>query len=223
MNLSNSKFWSNYCGWLVALSYSRTSTGLCACVSAQAVLMLDSGKKAEIRQKNMNKKAVKRMKNKKKEMDQIIALNMIMQKNKKNDACIRKQNSRSNMTSQKKIHINKQATIKRKSDHKSCLRFLKPGATYFDENIIVPHNIGPMTFVCSACNALMFQTEKHNKAQAFSLCCSYGKIIIPGITPPLNELQKLYANNDEESKEFRKKNPNVQFSPGFVICWYRLG
>ncbi len=72
-----------------------------------------------------------------------------------------------------------------------------------DENSITQYNVGPMTFVCSGCNALMFEKELHH-GTAYSLCCGYGKIKVPDIKPPPATLQKLYTEDNEKSKEFRK-------------------
>ncbi len=74
-------------------------------------------KKAEIREKNRKRQALKRMKNKQEKISQIIALNiMIVENDKKNNARIRKQNSRSNMTAEKKAEIREKDRIRRALD-----------------------------------------------------------------------------------------------------------
>ncbi len=73
-----------------------------------------------------------------------------------------------------------------------------------NENDIEPFSVGSMTYVCSACNALMFEKELH-KGSVYSLCCGYGKIKIPDIKPPPPILQKLLTENNDTSKEFRTK------------------
>ncbi len=74
---------------------------------------LTSEKKAEIREKDRIRRALKRMKNKQEKIDQIIALNMIVENNKRNNARIRKQISRSNMTAENKAEIREKDRIRR--------------------------------------------------------------------------------------------------------------
>ncbi len=104
---------------------------------------------------------------------------------------------------QKTVHQKLDKTRKQYAKH-SSLKYLKPSTTYFNEDLIPQYDIGSMSETCTACNAKMFVDEKCNKAGAFSLCCAYGRIKIPGIKPPPKALQNLYTKNNRESKEFRK-------------------
>ncbi len=72
----------------------------------------------------------------------------------------------------------------------------------FDENGIEPYSVGSMTYICSACHALMFQKELH-RGSVFSLCCGYGKIKVPDIKPPPPMLQTLLTANSASAKDFR--------------------
>ncbi len=104
------------------------------------------------------------------------------------------------LTSEVKDEMRKQNTKRQalKRAGKKQSRAQSELITDFDENDITPYDVGPMTFICSACNSLMFAKELH-RGSVYSLCCGYGKIKVP----PLS-LQKLYTENDEKSKEFRK-------------------
>ncbi len=87
---------------------------------------------------------------------------------------------------------------------KSCLFSIQPYSTYFDENIIPVHDIGLMSAKCKECDAYMFEIEKHDKFNAYSLCCNYGKVKILPIKPPPIDLQELFTEPDTKAKEFRK-------------------
>ena len=63
-----------------------------------------------------------------------------------------------------------------------------------------------MSYRCSACSALMFKDEVHKgklENAKFALCCSYGKISLPDITSPPEDLKHLLEDNDSVSKAFR--------------------
>ena len=93
---------------------------------------------------------------------------------------------------------------RKKASNISCIKNFTPKSAYFDEQVIQYHNIGLMSFICSACKARMFEAELHNKKNAYSLCCNYGKVKIPAIKPPPQELRNLFTHEDDISKEFRK-------------------
>ena len=123
---------------------------------------------------------------------------------KKEQDKIGKQLARSKMTPSQKEETRKLDRQRKQLNAKSVVKQLKPCAMYFNEDVIPTHNIGLMSATCTACKAIMFEAELHNKKNAFSLCCNYGKVKIPNIRPPPQELRNLFTHEDNVSKEFRK-------------------
>ncbi len=115
---------------------------------------------------------------------------------------------RESLTSQAQDKIKQkdkeQHAVKRVKNRKLLKATRKIMGQNLNENDIKPHHVGPMTFICSECNALMFEKELH-RGSAYSLCCGYGKVKVSDIKQPPPILQKLYTEMDTSSKEFRTK------------------
>ncbi len=126
---------------------------------------------------------------------------------------IKERHKRKEVARRKSLTSETKDRIKQKDKEQHALRRMKDrqlkaerkstGLQHFNEDDIEPHHVGPMTFVCSSCNALMFEKELH-RGSVYSLCCGYGKVKVPDIKPPPAILQKLYTENDTTSKDFRK-------------------
>ncbi len=80
--------------------------------------------------------------------------------------------------------------------HTSCIKTLKPMSAYFDEGTVSLCNIGCNSYVMHKCLTLNYITKQIN--------CSYGKVKIPDIKPPPEELQYFFTDQDAVYKEFRK-------------------
>ncbi len=115
----------------------------------------------------------------------------------------RKQQSRAKMSHDEKS-VQRKIYHKKQMCQKSHITSIKPTATHFNEDKMPVHTLGLMNATCSACNAWMFDKEKHNKFDKYSLCCNYGKVRIPHIKQPPLELQNLFTEPDTQAKEFRK-------------------
>ncbi|GJT56209.1 ATP-dependent DNA helicase PIF1-like protein [Tanacetum coccineum] len=70
------------------------------------------------------------------------------------------------------------------------------------------HNLGPPSYECSSCHAIMWYEERNDKAKravnpTFSLCCQEGKVLLPRFneTPP--PLKKLLDYNDATTSRFK--------------------
>ena len=75
---------------------------------------------------------------------------------------------------------------------------------------VVYYNIGPLSFECQNCKALMWYEERCRKGNSatnpmFSLCCQRGKVLLPKFNeapPPLN---KLMDYNNPASLRFKEQ------------------
>ncbi|KAJ7280767.1 hypothetical protein C8J57DRAFT_960741, partial [Mycena rebaudengoi] len=69
-------------------------------------------------------------------------------------------------------------------------------------------NLGPMNLVCPQCGALHWKAELLSKSTAnsfhFGTCCLDGKIQLPAVRVPPQELRELYDGSSHYSKEFIK-------------------
>jgi len=77
------------------------------------------------------------------------------------------------------------------------------------------HDLGRMQHVCRHCNALHWEAESTG-AEGYSMCCSKGKVQLPGWAEPPLVLKRLYEDNTPEGREFRKNlrayNSCLQFA-----------
>eukprot|EP01022_Parablepharisma_sp_SALTPOND_P030442 TRINITY_DN7629_c1_g2_i1.p1 TRINITY_DN7629_c1_g2~~TRINITY_DN7629_c1_g2_i1.p1 ORF type:complete len:1733 (+),score=72.80 TRINITY_DN7629_c1_g2_i1:935-6133(+) len=68
--------------------------------------------------------------------------------------------------------------------------------------------IGDKSAICCKCKAQMWTLEKHKgkpRKLKFSICCNYGKMSLPPITPSPKVLADLYTGSSTAAKEFREK------------------
>ncbi|GJZ62274.1 DNA helicase PIF1, ATP-dependent [Tanacetum coccineum] len=81
------------------------------------------------------------------------------------------------------------------------------------------HNLGPPSYECPACHAVMWYGERNDKAKrdvnlTFSLCCQEGKVLLPlfNETPP--PLKQLLDYKDTTTSRFREQIRvyNIMFS-----------
>ena len=77
---------------------------------------------------------------------------------------------------------------------------------------VEPFSVGLMNNLCNGCGALMFAGETHKgklgkngeKGTAvFSMCCRYGKIVVPKLKDPPDLLKKLLTEDNGEARKFR--------------------
>ena len=63
-----------------------------------------------------------------------------------------------------------------------------------------------MSEVCQYCNALHWKAERLSKSRKnnvfFRTCCNSGRVQLPPLDPPPDEIQALFTNQDPASKEF---------------------
>jgi uncharacterized protein YlaI len=68
---------------------------------------------------------------------------------------------------------------------------------------------GDQTYICPTCHAKLWKDEALRSAQSkakssFSLCCSYGKVKLPDLKEPPQDLKSLYSCSDSKAKHFMK-------------------
>ena len=85
---------------------------------------------------------------------------------------------------------------------------LKPLNLYTsDHSLPVYHDIGKMKYICCSCKAYMWKQEIHvgtlDKTATFSTCCMQGKISLPVIQDPPEQLKLLLLSDTPEAKDFR--------------------
>ncbi|MCL7044604.1 hypothetical protein MKW94_018281, partial [Papaver nudicaule] len=72
----------------------------------------------------------------------------------------------------------------------------------------VRHFLGKMDVKCIHCGALHFMEERLTKSSlknpTFGTCCLEGKIKLPTLREPPEELKRLYEGGDELAKSFRR-------------------
>ncbi|KAJ7648420.1 hypothetical protein B0H17DRAFT_959067, partial [Mycena rosella] len=70
------------------------------------------------------------------------------------------------------------------------------------------HDLGPMNAKCRHCGALHWLTEKIVKSSdaepKFGMCCNHGKVVLDPLKELPTDLEKLYAENGAQAKEFPK-------------------
>ncbi|KAH9957372.1 hypothetical protein BC827DRAFT_1138159, partial [Russula dissimulans] len=68
------------------------------------------------------------------------------------------------------------------------------------------HHLGELNIQCSSCHTLHWKAEKlSNSSRAnprFGMCCYQGKISLPSLHPPPQELHQLFIGQDNPEKSF---------------------
>lgn len=65
------------------------------------------------------------------------------------------------------------------------------------------HDLGSLTFSCSHCGALFFIRERRNRNNKILLCCNDGKVKIPTVSTPPDDLRALFIEDNHLAVEFR--------------------
>lgn len=123
----------------------------------------------------------------------------------------RKREKRGKQTQEERDAVNKKRREQRAIKLRQKRAPLHSGCTAYNpilnEGGVKISNVGSMTHECFSCKALMFRGETHTgtigKDATFSMCCSYGKVKLPPIKPPPDELRNLFTEDNKSSKAFR--------------------
>ena len=75
------------------------------------------------------------------------------------------------------------------------------------------HYIGTLTNLCLFCQAQYFSAEKSN---VYTKCCSSGKIVLPALQSPPDEIVLLYTGRHPLSNDFKKHIRNYNSSLAFA-------
>ncbi|GKE75179.1 hypothetical protein Tco_1537220, partial [Tanacetum coccineum] len=75
------------------------------------------------------------------------------------------------------------------------------------------HNLGPPSYECPACHAVMWYEERNDKAKravnpTFSLCCQEGKVLLPLFNETPTPLKQLLDYKDTTTSRFREQIRN---------------
>ena len=75
---------------------------------------------------------------------------------------------------------------------------------------MVYHNIGPPSFECQNCKAVMWYEERSDKSKravnpTFSICCQEGKVLFPVFNEPPQPLNDLMDYNNPASLRFKEQ------------------
>src|SRR6202522_3104312 len=70
------------------------------------------------------------------------------------------------------------------------------------------HDFGPMEVKCRCCGALHWMDEKLSRSSrsnpVFGQCCNSGKVVLPILRDPPQNLKILLEGNDRQGRDFRE-------------------
>ena len=74
--------------------------------------------------------------------------------------------------------------------------------------LVVYHNIGPPSFECQNCKAIMWYQERSDKSKSatnptFSICCQEGKLLFPIFNEAPSPLKEFMEYNNPTSLRFK--------------------
>ena len=83
------------------------------------------------------------------------------------------------------------------------------------DKVHTEHDLGPMNIPCTSCGALHWEAERTGKSTNFTMCCEKGKVSLPPLRDPPEELTAMFADQTDPMHEEMHKNAlkyNASFS-----------
>ena len=134
----------------------------------------------------------------------------------------RRQNTRAKQTPAQKI----EAARKRRLTDAAKRKRVKEGMPEFrialnyedineKDKVHTEHDLGPMNIPCTSCGALHWEAERTGKSTNFTMCCEKGKVSLPPLRDPPEELTAMFADQTDPMHEEMHKNAlkyNASFS-----------
>ena len=93
----------------------------------------------------------------------------------------------------------------------------------FDEEheLYRENDLGPMNIECTSCGALHWEAERTGKSTNFSMCCEKGKVSLPPLQDPPEDLAAMFKDKNDPMHEEMIKNVimyNVNFSTASAVA-----
>ena len=93
----------------------------------------------------------------------------------------------------------------------------------FDEEheLYKVHDLGPMNIECTSCGALHWEAERTGKSTNFSMCCEKGKVSLPPLQDPPEDLAAMFKDKNDPMHEEIIKNVilyNANFSTASAVA-----
>ena len=82
-------------------------------------------------------------------------------------------------------------------------------------------DLGPMNIECTSCGALHWEAERTGKSTNFSMCCEKGKVSLPPLQDPPEDLAAMFKDKNDPMHEEMIKNVimyNVNFSTASAVA-----